>query len=110
MQQSEADEQAGSDNAGKRSGIEETLELVRTPEADRKVRKQQEAEERRRSRRVESLENQIHELETVIADMQEEISDPERASDFEWMHEQAEKLADYEQKVSDLYDEWLELQ
>ncbi len=119
IQQAEADDAADASGAGgrqtggsssDRSGLGQTLEQVRSAEADRKVKKQQEAEERRRTRRIDSLEDQIHELEAAIADLQEEISDPEKAADFEWMHEKAELLAEYEEKVAGLYDEWLELQ
>ena len=79
-------------------------------EADRQARKQKEAEERRRARRGDEIEERIHELEGKIADIEESMNDPDKASDFEWMHEQAETMAEYEKEITDLYDEWIELQ
>ena len=84
--------------------------MVRTSEADRQARKQKEAEERRRARRADDIEKRIHELEGQIADIEEAISDPEKAADFEWMHEQSELMAKCEKEITGLYDEWLELQ
>ena len=83
---------------------------MRSSEAERKAKKQVEAEERRKARREEEIEGRIHELEGMIADIEESMSDPGRASDFEWMHEQSELMASYEAEISDLYDEWMELQ
>jgi hypothetical protein len=83
---------------------------VRSSEADRQAKKQREAEARRRSRRSEELENRIFELESSISEIQEEISDSEKARDFEWMQQQANQLAEYEAQVTELYDEWMELQ
>jgi len=38
------------------------------------------------------------------------MSDPEKAADFEWMHEKSAEMAAYEEEISALYDEWMELQ
>ena len=35
---------------------------------------------------------------------------PENAADPAWMHEKASKMAELEEEVTDLYDEWMELQ
>ena len=94
----------------KQSEFEKTVQAVRSSEADRQAKKQKEAEERRRSRREDEIEERIHELEGMIADIEEAISDPEKASDFEWMHEQSELMASYESEISELYDQWMELQ
>ena len=80
------------------------------PLADRVVLKQNEAEERRRQRRTESVENRIHELEGEIADIQYEMTFPENAGNPEWIHENASRMADLEAEVTQLYDEWMELQ
>lgn len=90
--------------------LEKTLEQVQSAEASRQAKKQQEAEERRRSRRSDEIEERIHELEGLIADIESEMADPEKALDFEWMQEQADLMAEHEKEVSALYDEWLELQ
>ena len=101
-------ESAGS--SGKQSELDRTLKEVRSSEAERKAKKQAEAEERRKARREEEIENRIHELEGMIADIEEEMSDPEKAADFEWMHEKSELMAAYETEISELYDKWMELQ
>lgn len=90
--------------------LAKTLEQVQTAEASRQAKKQQEAEDRRKARRSDEIEERIHELEGLIADIETEMADPERALDFEWMQEQADKMAEHEKEVSALYDEWLELQ
>ncbi len=90
--------------------LAKTLEQVQTAEASRQAKKQQEAEERRKARRSDEIEERIHELEGLISDIETDMSDPERALDFEWMQEQADAMAEYEKEVSALYDEWLELQ
>lgn len=99
-----------SKNAEKKSDLDITLNEVRSSEAARKAKKQQEAEDRRRARREEEIENRIHELEGKIADIEEAMADPERAGDFEWMHEQSEVMASCETEITILYDEWMELQ
>lgn len=109
----DADPDSGSGKggaAGSKSGLDKTLELVRTSEADRQAKKQREAEDRRRQRRSEELENRIFELESAISDLQDEISDPDKAQDFEWMQQQATQLAEYEEQVAAMYDEWMQLQ
>ncbi|MBP3897948.1 MAG: ABC-F family ATP-binding cassette domain-containing protein [Mogibacterium sp.] len=92
------------------SETEKTLELVRSSEADRQARKQKEAEDRRKARRGDEIEEKIHELEGRIADIEDQMSDPERAADFEWMQEQSQLMAECEAEISSLYDEWMELQ
>ena len=114
LQQSQAEQKntaaALVKNWAKKSELDITLEQVQSAEASRQAKKQAEAEERRRSRKSDEIEGRIHELEGLIADIETEMSDPDRALDFEWMQEQSTLLADYEKEVSELYDEWLELQ
>ena len=93
-----------------RNELELTRKLVKDSEAERKAKKQNEAEERRRQRRAESVENRIHEIEAELADIQDEMSLPENAANPDWMHEKASKMAELEAEVTDLYDEWMELQ
>ena len=90
--------------------LELTKKLIKDSEAERKAKKQNEAEERRRQRRAEIVENRIHEIETELADIQDEMSLPENASDPAWMHDKASKMAELEEEVTKLYDEWMELQ
>ena len=105
-----ASEAAGRHADTERDELELTRKLVKDSEAERKAKKQNEAEERRRQRRAESVENRIHEIETELADIQDEMSLPENASDPEWMHEKASRMAVLEEEVTGLYDEWMELQ
>ena len=93
-----------------RSELDVTLEQVQNAEMSRQAKKQQEAEERRRNRKSNEIEERIHELEGLIADIESEMADPEKATDFEWMTEQSGLMAEYEAEVSELYDSWLELQ
>lgn len=90
--------------------LELTRKLVTDSEARRKAGKQQEAEQRRRERRAEACENRIHEIEGEIADIQDEMSLPENATDVAWMREKSERLAQLEAEVTKLYDEWMQLQ
>lgn len=113
---SPAQEGQGAETQGKgraqapKSETEKTLELVRSSEADRQAKKQKEAEERRKARRGDEIEEKIHELEGRIADIEEAMADPDTASDFEWMQEQSHIMAECEAEISELYDEWMELQ
>ncbi|MBR2540759.1 MAG: ABC-F family ATP-binding cassette domain-containing protein [Mogibacterium sp.] len=93
-----------------RSELEVTLQEVRSSEAERKAKKQAEADERRRARQSDEIESRIHELEGMIADIEESMTDTDRAGDFEWMQEQSELMATYETEISELYDKWMELQ
>ena len=93
-----------------RDELELTRKLVKDSEAERKAKKQNEAEERRRQRRAESVENRIHEIEAELADIQDAMTLPENSTDPGWMHEKSSKMADLEAEVTDLYDEWMELQ
>lgn len=116
LEKNAPEQEEGSEEArktAKKSPVSETdrtLELVRSSEADRQARKQKEAEERRRARRGDEIEEKIHELEGKIADIEEQMADPARAADFEWMQEQSHLMAEYEKEITSLYDEWMELQ
>ena len=109
VSRSETEATAATAKSG-RDELELTRKLVTDSEAERKAKKQNEAEERRRQRRAESVENRIHEIETELADIQDEMSLPENAANPEWMHEKASKMAELEAEVTVLYDEWMELQ
>lgn len=92
------------------SELDVTLNEVRSAEAERQARKAREAEERRRSRATDDIESRIHELEGLIADIGSEMLKEENVLNFEWMQEQSELMAQYEEEVSQLYDKWMELQ
>ncbi len=105
-----AAEPEGSSGERSRDELELTRKLVKDSEAERKAKKQNEAEERRRQRRAESVENRIHEIEAELAGIQDEMTVPENASDPEWMREKSSEMAALEEEVTELYDEWMELQ
>ena len=104
-----AEEGSNTEDSG-RDELELTRKLVKDSEAERKAKKQSEAEERRRLRRAESVESRIHEIEAELADIQDAMSLPENSTDPGWMHEMSSKMAALEEEVTDLYDEWMELQ
>ena len=90
--------------------LRQTRDLIRSSEAERQAKKQREAEDRRKARRAESIEERIHELEGRIADIQEQMEDPQNATDPSWMSENASLMAEHEEEITSLYDEWMELQ
>jgi hypothetical protein len=45
-----------------------------------------------------------------LADIQDAMTLPENSTDPGWMHEKSSKMAALEAEVTDLYDEWMELQ
>ncbi len=105
------DQSAGDSEPERSSSRTDVIsETLRSSEAERQAKKQKEAEERRKARRGDEIEERIHILEGQIADIEEAISDPERSSDFEWMHEQSAAMAECEEEIARLYDEWMELQ
>ena len=103
-------EESSTSSNREKDELELTRKLIKDSEAERKAKKQNEAEERRRQRRAESVENRIHEIEAELADIQEAMALPENSSDPGWMHEKSSEMAALEAEVTDLYDEWIELQ
>ena len=110
-------EKSGRDSSAKasaptneRNEREKTLELVRESELSRQEKKKAEAEERRRGRKQEATEERIHELEALLAELQDEISDAQNTADHEWLSEKAKLMAEYEEEIAALYDEWMMLQ
>ena len=93
-----------------KSEREKTLELVRASELSRQEKKKEEAEERRRKRRRDAAEERIHELESMLAELQDEINESNHSGDHEWLEEKAALMAEYEEEISKLYDEWMQLQ
>lgn len=105
-----AAEAAEKETAAREDGVEKTVRLIRDSEAERQEQKRREAENRRRERKAESIEERIHELEAAISDLTEELSDPEKSADHEWLNEKTAQLAAWEEEVTGLYDEWMECQ
>ncbi|NLY87120.1 MAG: ABC-F family ATP-binding cassette domain-containing protein [Clostridiales bacterium] len=108
LEEERKDSVSSSENIG--AGLSKTIEMVRSSEEEREVKKKLEAELRRKRRRSEDIESSIHELEGVIADIESSMCEIENLHRYEWLQEQADLMADYEEKVGRLYDEWMELQ
>ena len=93
-----------------KSETEKTLEAVRDSEAKRQEKKKAEAEQRRRGRKQEFVEEKIHELEARLAELSDELSEEGRAEDHEWLAEHSRLMAECEAEITSLYDEWMLLQ
>ena len=101
---------AGASASHKESELEKTKEQIREAELSRQEKKRAEAEERRRGRRQEAVEERIHELESLLAELQDEINDAQHSAGPEWLSEKAELMAECEEEIGTLYDEWMLLQ
>lgn len=76
---------------------------------ERELKKKKEAEDRRRSREKERLENLIETLEARISDMEAKMCEPEYLSDHVKLAEMSKKLSDMKTELDDTYDKWAEL-
>ena len=77
--------------------------------AQRQLNKIREAEERRRKRKLEELENQISTLESEIAQMEEEMVRPENAADYQRLARLGEDVSAKKILLDGLYSQWAEL-
>ncbi len=78
-------------------------------EEERQLRKKQEAENRRLSRKKEELELNIQELELKIEELEADMCKEENATNSIYMREAAEKLEGYKERLDDFYWEYMEL-
>ena len=101
---------AGASASHEESELEKTKEQIREAELSRQEKKRAEAEERRRGRRQEAVEERIHELESLLAELQDEINEAQSSAGPEWLSEKAELMAECEEEIGTLYDEWMLLQ
>ena len=76
---------------------------------ERELKKKKEAEDRRRAREKERLENLIETLEARISDMEAKMCEPEYLSDHVKLAEMSKKLNDMKTELDDTYDKWAEL-
>lgn len=79
-------------------------------EDERVLKKEREAEDRRRTRRVEALEKEIHRLEGVIKATEAEMCMEEHTTDVKFLRESSESVSECKEELDELYDEWLDLQ
>lgn len=69
--------------------------------------KEQRAADAKKRNRVKELEAEIERLETEMAVIQDELTDPEVCSDYELMQEKCAKLEEMKQLCLDYEDEWV---
>ncbi len=76
---------------------------------DYKLRKEQAREERLRKSRLKKVEEEIARLEAENEEVQQKLSDPEIAGDYEKLLELTEQLNNNKNLLEELYGEWEEL-
>ena len=76
----------------------------------RRLKKQKEAEERRRQRLIEKLEAEITELEETIAELERQMSDPANMSDYELLENLGRAHDEADAELTQAYDEWSSMQ
>ncbi len=83
--------------------------LKLTAAEERALKKQEEAEQRRRARLLEKTENEIARLEAEIAALEEEMSKESNMSDFEALHRLGLEHSEKKEQLEVAYGEWAEL-
>ena len=100
------EENAHTDSAANKNADIETLSAAE----QRRLNKEREAEERRRARQSEKLEQEISELEEKIAEIEQEICKPENMTDYELLGSLSKQREEAQERLSAAYDEWAEMQ
>lgn len=100
------EENAHTDSAADKNAGIETLSAAE----QRRLNKEREAEERRRARQSEKLEQEISELEEKIAEIEQEICKPENMTDYELLGSLSKQREEAQERLSAAYDEWAEIQ
>ncbi len=77
---------------------------------DYEAEKQAKREERGRQRKIEALEQQIEELEAVVAKLEQELTLPEVYQDYILLQEKQAQIEEAKTKLQHNVDEWAELQ
>lgn len=76
----------------------------------RRLKKEREAEERRRARLSEKLETEISELEDKISELEHNLCKPENMSDYELLARLGAEREEAEKRLAEAYDEWAKVQ
>lgn len=76
----------------------------------RRLKKEREAEERRRARLSEKLETEISELEDKISELEQNLCKPENMSDYELLARLGAEREETEKRLAEAYDEWAKAQ
>ena len=71
--------------------------------------KEQRAADAKKRNRVKELEKEIERLEAEMAEIQEQLADPEVCADYQLMQEKCSALEDMKKLCSDYEDEWVML-
>lgn len=81
-----------------------------TAEEQRRLNKEKEAEQRRRTRRRENLENEISKIEAKIKELEAAICLPENASDYQMLADLSRELEENKLRHDEALEEWMELE
>ena len=76
----------------------------------RRLKKEREAEERRRARLSEKLETEISELENQISELEQNLCKPENMSDYELLARLGAEREETEKRLAEAYDEWAKVE
>lgn len=76
----------------------------------RRLKKEREAEERRRARLSAKLETEISELENQISELEQNLCKPENMSDYELLARLGAEREETEKRLAKAYDEWAKVQ
>ena len=76
----------------------------------RRLKKEREAEERRRARLSAKLETEISELENQISELEQNLCKPENMSDYELLARLGAEREETEKRLAEAYDEWAKVQ
>lgn len=88
-----------------------TVQKEKTPKVDNyKLRKERESEKRKLNTAFKRCEENIEKTESLIAETQAEIENPEAAADYEKIIELTAKLDELNKSLEQLYEDWENIQ
>ncbi|WP_026494374.1 ABC-F family ATP-binding cassette domain-containing protein [Butyrivibrio sp. WCD3002] len=94
---------------GKLAGASQTAQKESTGAADWKAQKEEQAKKRKIEAALKKCEEEIAKLEERNEKINEELSDPEVATDLTKVRKLSDELTANEERLGTLYDEWAEL-
>lgn len=103
----EKQQAAATENALKQQQAQE--EYQKKKQSQYRTREQR-AQDAARRNRIKQLEKEIEQLEIDIFNLEQEISEPDIASNFELMTEKCTQLEDCRRQLDEKMDEWAELE
>lgn len=104
---------AGAATAGMQASsfAQEKMETQELSAAEqRQLNKLREAEERRRKRKLEELEQKIADFEEKISQLEAKMADPDNAQDYQLLSQLGEELQAKKDELDEVYLEWAELE